>query len=119
MVLVEAPFPANGTDCACTDDAAAVETPSRTRAISVRCIWYSLQNDARPIIAPNVIEMRRTDAWLRMPDQALCFTESAFGESLRDGLPFFCAFARSTATEAMACRRTTHRDVKSAARSAG
>ncbi len=33
MVLVETPFPANGTaDCACTDDAATVETPSRARS---------------------------------------------------------------------------------------
>src|SRR3984957_5376714 len=88
MVLVETPFPANGTaDCACTDDATIVDRPSRARAISVRCIWLLLTNDARPIIAPNVIEMRRTYAWRRMPDRTPWFTESAFGESLRRWLP--------------------------------
>jgi hypothetical protein len=56
--------------------------------ISVRCIWLLLTNDARAIIAPNVIEMCRIGAWRRMPDRAPCFTESAFRESLRDRLAF-------------------------------
>src|SRR5260370_29150131 len=78
MVPVDTAFPANGTDCACTEDAATVETPSRARAISVRCIWLLLTNDARAVPAPIVIEMCRTGARRRMPDCAPCFTEAAF-----------------------------------------
>src|SRR6267378_6550910 len=89
MVVVETPFPAKGTDCDCawTDDAARVETPSSVRVISVRCIWLLLTNDARAILAPIVIELCRKRARRCMPDRAPCFTEAAFRHGLRWRLP--------------------------------